>query len=293
MKYIEILQEDLDHSKTLLFHATLLWRALIILSTNTIKANTFDKSHAAPSGPGVSLTRSYEYAKKHKGTRRPKIIFVLKNIPTMPVDYWTKGEKYRTEAEEWYPGAIDLSKYLISINSDMTIDEFRNYFIQDIKDMNFEARRLMLDGNEDEIREWLDSGYKKDIQYWNKWKPVLGITESMVSEIVPVLYHGTCKENAKNILKNGWQPNSGQQGGNMGQTKYLYLSTGYEDALWFANEKGCNSVIKVVNVPKSCLIVDPEDGLEDNLDDELNLPYGMPGKIALIKQLGPEHFSEI
>jgi len=120
----------------------------------------------------------------------------------------------------------------------------------------------------------------------------IDLVESMENKTVPVLYHGTCEENALSIVKNGWQPKSGTRGANMGQTRFLYLSTGYEDALWFANEKGCNTVLRVKNVPYDFLIVDPEDGIRHTVEDELNCPSksGYPGKVALTKTLSANHF---
>lgn len=107
---------------------------------------------------------------------------------------------------------------------------------------------------------------------------------------VPKLFHGTCEQNAESLIMNGWKPYSGFIGGNLGQTKYLYLSTGYDDALWFANEKGCNTVVELINVPLDCIIVDPEDGSSDTVEEELSEKCGLPGKVALIKPLSAEHF---
>lgn len=105
-----------------------------------------------------------------------------------------------------------------------------------------------------------------------------------------ILYHGTCEDNAKSLIQNGWQPNSGNRGGNMGQTRYLYLTSGTEDALWFAQEKGCNTIVEVSNIPESYLIVDPEDGVADNVHDEINNQFNLPGKVALTKSLDKSHF---
>ena len=110
------------------------------------------------------------------------------------------------------------------------------------------------------------------------------------AEVIPVLYHGTCEDNAAHLIQHGWQPNSGMSGGNQGQTRYLYLSTGRDDALWFAQEKGCDTVVAVRDIPLDYLIVDPEDGSEDTVEAELNSPHGLPGKLALIKPLAGSHF---
>lgn len=102
------------------------------------------------------------------------------------------------------------------------------------------------------------------------------------------LYHGTCSDA---LCKTGWTPNSGHVGGNRGQSRFLYLSSMPEDALWIAQQKGCDIVLVVHDVPEDSLIVDPEDGIADTVYDELHNEHGLPGKVALFKSLGPEHFS--
>lgn len=98
-----------------------------------------------------------------------------------------------------------------------------------------------------------------------------------------ILYHGTTPENAERLLKNGWEPNIAPSGGNCGQARYLYLSTEFEDALWFSQQKGCDVVLEVRNVPFEHLKVDPEDGVYDRLEEEMNQPTGLPGKVVLWK----------
>jgi hypothetical protein len=106
------------------------------------------------------------------------------------------------------------------------------------------------------------------------------------------LYHGTTPDAAQSLVTRGWQPNQWGRGGNMGQTRYLYLTTGIEDAEWFANEKGAGTVVAVVNVPLAYLISDPEDAMTETVEDELASAarLGLPAKLALIRPLGPEHF---
>lgn len=106
------------------------------------------------------------------------------------------------------------------------------------------------------------------------------------------VYHGTCADSAASLCANGWAPNSGVAGGNQGQARYLYLTTGIEDAEWFANEKGCTTVL-AVTVPVASLIVDPEDGVGDTLEDEINNSHGLPGKVALTRPVGPEAFKVV
>jgi hypothetical protein len=106
----------------------------------------------------------------------------------------------------------------------------------------------------------------------------------IVSQVLS-LYHGTTPDAAKSLVERGWQPNQWGRGGNMGQTRYLYLTTGVEDAEWFANEKGARTVVEVLNVPISFLIPDPEDGIEETVEAELASAkkIGFPAKLALIK----------
>jgi hypothetical protein len=121
-----------------------------------------------------------------------------------------------------------------------------------------------------------------------KMRDIMRLVEG--TGIAPVLFHGTCPDNAASLVRNGWIPRSGSHGSNMGQTRYLYLTTGREDALWFAEQKGCDTVVEVHNVPLDHLIVDPEDGGADSLHDEMNSIHGLPGKVALIKPLPAIHF---
>ena len=94
------------------------------------------------------------------------------------------------------------------------------------------------------------------------------------------LYHGTSAQSADAIVAEGWQPNSGLQGGNVGQGRYLYLTNVPENALWFAEQKGDNTVLEVL-VEESELIVDPEDGVHDTVQEELSAANGLPGSVAL------------
>lgn len=135
-----------------------------------------------------------------------------------------------------------------------------------------------------------------DPRFFRKYMDILSESDGAVSqqetedsELV-TLYHGTCSESAEILLANGWQPRITGLGANMGQPRYLYLTTDPEDALWFAQEKECDTVLKVSNVPMSLLKVDPEDGVGDTVYDELNSSSGIPGKVVAFAPLGKEHF---
>jgi hypothetical protein len=128
-------------------------------------------------------------------------------------------------------------------------------------------------------------------------RTIMRLVESALHEAtktVAILYHGTCPESAASLIQNGWTPRTGRQSlsANMGQPRYLYLSTGREDALWFAEQRGCDAVVEVHDVPFDYLIVDPEDGSSDTLEDELAGFEGGPGKVALTKPLPASHFRQ-
>lgn len=114
------------------------------------------------------------------------------------------------------------------------------------------------------------------------------------------LFHGTSENNANLLINNGWKPNNISSGGNMGQTRYLYLTTHKEDALWFAEESGNNTIVKVKDIPIDYLKFDPEDGDGDLFDNNINIAikkinngYQLPIKFVLKNELSKEHFNKI
>jgi len=109
------------------------------------------------------------------------------------------------------------------------------------------------------------------------------------------LYHGTRYENALNLINNGWQPNKGYQGANMGQSKYLYLTTEKENALWFAEENGGNTIVEINNIPLDYLLPDPEDEAGYTMNDLLERikTTGFPANFVLFKPLNKSHFKII
>ena len=108
------------------------------------------------------------------------------------------------------------------------------------------------------------------------------------------LYHGTSHASAAALQANGWQPRAGSQGGNMGNPAYLYLTSGWEDAQWFANEKGESAIVQLRDVPLAFLRPDPEDEagftMAELLERIAEEPDGMPSKFILTKPLPASHF---
>lgn len=105
------------------------------------------------------------------------------------------------------------------------------------------------------------------------------------------LYHGTSDDAARALLDRGWEPNKWHSGGQCGQTRYLYLTNMPENAKWFAEEKGSDTVVVVKDVPIEYLEVDPEDGVAETVEEELSNPHGLPGNVVLTKALPASHFS--
>jgi hypothetical protein len=106
------------------------------------------------------------------------------------------------------------------------------------------------------------------------------------------LYHGTSADSGNALVANGWGPNLWASGGNCGSSRYLHCTTGPEDALWFAEEKGESTLIEIREVALAALIVDPDDGTGDNVLDELAIAArtGLPAKLALKHPLAAVHF---
>jgi 8-oxo-dGTP pyrophosphatase MutT (NUDIX family) len=123
--------------------------------------------------------------------------------------------------------------------------------------------------------------------YLSEWKDGDRIHSSPAEDLVLELFHGTCNQNAASLLERGWNGKS-PTGAHGGQSKYLYVTNEYDNALWFAQERGCNTVLKV-KVKKSQLGVDPEDGIGPTVDDELNRET--PAYLVVKTPLPAEAFS--
>jgi len=123
----------------------------------------------------------------------------------------------------------------------------------------------------------------------------LRLFEEFDKEDIITLYHGTTEHSAKALINNGWV--SGNYiGSNMGNSNYLYLTSEPEDALWFANENGGNSIVEVSNIPISYLRPDPEDEAGYTMYELLDYLYSdnkykLPVKFILTKPLDEKHFN--
>ncbi len=71
-----------------------------------------------------------------------------------------------------------------------------------------------------------------------------------------------------------------------------YLSSEPEDALWFAEEKGCDTVIEIINIPIDFLRPDPEDEAGFTMKELLDRidTNGFPAKFILTRPLDNTHF---
>ena len=113
-----------------------------------------------------------------------------------------------------------------------------------------------------------------------------------VGEQSITLYHGTTAYSAEALLRHGWKPNCYPIGANQGQPKFLYLTNEIENARWFSEQKG-ERVVLEVTVPRASLLVDPEDGHGDTLDEELNNKLGLPGYVVCFKPLAANNFKKV
>ena len=102
------------------------------------------------------------------------------------------------------------------------------------------------------------------------------------------LYHGTSDQSAQALEENGWRPHAWPTGPQCGNPGLLYLTTLPENALWYSHEHGSEAVLEVV-VEIDDLMVDPEDGIRDSVDEELNPPWG-PGYLATRKEIPASSF---
>ncbi len=106
------------------------------------------------------------------------------------------------------------------------------------------------------------------------------------------LYHGTCPPNAAALLREGWAPRTGRRGPNGGNPAYLYVSSDPQDARWFAEQRGCDTVVEVRDVPPDALGVDPEDGLGKTVEDEIEQArrVNLPAKLTIRRPIPASHF---
>lgn len=107
----------------------------------------------------------------------------------------------------------------------------------------------------------------------------------------PRLYHGTCRASAEALLEAGWKPRAGARGPNGGDPAFLYVSTGAPDAAWFAEQIGCDVVLRV-RAPLSALGIDPEDSMGSTVQEELaqTAAIGLPAKLTVRRPLRGDDF---
>lgn len=69
-------------------------------------------------------------------------------------------------------------------------------------------------------------------------------------------------------MAGGWQPNKVASGGQCGRTDCIYVTNEPENARWYADQKE-NGVVLSIAVDVADLHVDPDDGIEDTVEEEL------------------------
>ncbi|WP_371436167.1 hypothetical protein [Polaromonas sp.] len=106
-----------------------------------------------------------------------------------------------------------------------------------------------------------------------------------------LLFHGTTRENALQLLKVGCGGRA-PTGANQGSRSLLYVTTDPRNALWFSQQAG-ERVVLQVRVPAAQLVVDPEDGTHDSVEEELqtSMVTRVPGTLAVVGTLGQAAFA--
>jgi len=180
LQHLFPLAEDLDHSRRLLFHATTSLRAARILADDELRAMTIDTAPVMCARTGISLTRAYAFAQQFKGARRG-VIFVIdaSRMRTAPVDYWYAGDGRRRagddEMEEFAVADIKpLSRYLVSINSQMTFDAWLERVREHVASPDFEFMTPDPQTRARLIRD-AENGFPSVARLWNVWSPIVGI----------------------------------------------------------------------------------------------------------------------
>lgn len=110
---------------------------------------------------------------------------------------------------------------------------------------------------------------------------------------IPVLFHGTTRESAKLLLKKGWAPRKQfAPTANGGRPQFLYVSTGWQDALWFAEQMGEDTVLAIHDITRDMVGIDPEDGMGGTVEEELAKAKKIkfPAKLTIRVPIGPSHF---
>ncbi len=172
--------EDLNHSRRILFHKTREINLGMILSGDCLDTKTSDVPKHAGSPQGISLTRSYQFAQKHGQKRSPILVLDATFIPTKPVAYWSQQDRltgFRAdEMEEFCKRPIvPLSRYIISINSLISFEEWLQHMQRMVKEiMPGEWFHYLLGGDAgaQTFVEAVDNRFHGWEAYWNAWTPI-------------------------------------------------------------------------------------------------------------------------
>jgi hypothetical protein len=71
----------------------------------------------------------------------------------------------------------------------------------------------------------------------------------------------------------------------------LYATTTAQNAAWYA-DRHADGVVLRIDVPSNAAIrVDPEDGVGATVAEELALPHGLPGNLAITTPLPASAFA--
>jgi len=148
-----------------------------ILATNVLDTRTTDLPSVAKAQRGISLTRSYLFAKSFGRRIDPILVLDAATLVTKPVAYWDYEDRAKynrdDESEEVSLRPISpLDAHLISINAPMGFDDW----VADVSTLrnNTDFIPWMLGDKLDMFKAAIDDGFEKWRPYWNKWSPRVG-----------------------------------------------------------------------------------------------------------------------
>lgn len=173
--------EIMETHRAPLFHTTTRLKLAYILATNRLDDLTTDTAMIVPfEQTGVSLTRSYEFARRYKSASRrglPTLVLDATFLATKPVSYWNgriNDDWKPDEMEEWHKGGIyPLSKYLISINSNIPFEAWLSDVQKTLADAEFVDSQRGATASPIELA--METDFTKFAPLWNRWAPVRGI----------------------------------------------------------------------------------------------------------------------
>lgn len=150
--------------------------------------------------------------------------------------------------------------------------------------------KIILMNTKKSKKYWTKMGFITDSKYGMNY-----MSKDIRKQNIIDVFHGTDESHANYLLSNGYTPKGIKTiGSNLGKSGLLYVSSGYDDARWFANEKGSDIVLKIEEVPVDSLSPDPEDESGFTMSELLDRVRNskMPAKFIITKPIDKNKFKK-